>query len=57
MDAESAPPVSPADIEDFRRDGVVCLRGAISPGVDMPISKTARSVSSGMRASVSGTPQ
>ena len=33
------------------------LRGAISPGVFMPISKMARCVVSGIRASVSGTPQ
>jgi hypothetical protein len=31
-------------------------QGTISPGWFMPISKTARSVSRGMRARVSGTP-
>jgi hypothetical protein len=32
------------------------VRGSISPGWFMPISNTARRVSAGMRARVSGTP-
>ena len=34
-----------------------CESGAISPGPFMPISITAKSVSAGIRARVSGTPQ